>query len=242
MKAILSEWCDFFRAHPSLFQFGQKDDESTFNGSTGCTHSNVQSLNLAINGDFLSQDEISKLCGYPWPEDNPGMRGMRVSDQPSEELNTIIRRLHLPYEIHFFSRMNDALWTFICERNNDGPILTAANYSHIPRKIGKGPTKNGYAETGGANQYGLVGGHSMLRLGYDKRVDAHPVGSKPVARWHDWWHDPDHGSPVRPGRPAFDRMLSPQGRVTIESVQTLRVNGRPWSIMVAVPTKPVHPK
>lgn len=239
MKPVLSAWTDFFTAHPNLFQFGQRDDESTYNGSTGCTHSNIQSLNLAINGDYLSQDEISKLCDYPWPINNPGMRGMRVSDDPNEELNTCIRKLHLPYEIKFFSRMTDSLWTFICQRNNLGPVLTAANYPYIPRKVGKGGGKNGFAELNGATQVGLVGGHSVIRLGYDKRRDTHGTLA---TRWHDWWHDPDHASPARPERPAFDRFLSPQGKTLIESVQTLRVNGRPWPIMVAVPTKTVVPK
>jgi hypothetical protein len=240
MKSILAEWTAFFAAHPDLFQFEQRDDESTYNGSTGCTHSNLQSLNLAIHGDFLSHDEISKLCGYPWPEDNPGKRGMRVSDQPSEELPTCLRRLHLPYEIHFFARMTDAVWTYICERNNNGPILTAVNYPYLPRHKGSG--LNGHAELGGATQSGLTGGHSVIRLGYDKRTDTHGSDVKPIARWHDWWHDPDHASPARPERPPFDRFLSPQGRKAIESVQTLRVNGRPWPIMVAVPTRPVHPR
>jgi hypothetical protein len=240
MKPILREWTEFFRAHPSLFQFGQRDDESTFNGSTGCTHSNVQSLHLAISGTYMSQDEISKLCGYPWPFNNPNQRGMRVSDNPGEELNTCIRKLKLPYAIHFFASLTSAVWTFISERNNDGPVLTAANYSHIPRKVGKGPTRNGFAEIGGATQFGLIGGHSLLRLGYDRRTDEH-AGSVDT-RWHDWWHDPDHGSPSRPETPAFDRYLSAQGKATIESVQTLRVNGRAWPIMVAVPTRPVHPK
>lgn len=246
MKPLLQDWLDFFIAHPELFQFGQSDDESTYNGSTGCTHSDLQALELAIHGNFLSQDEISKLCGYPWPEHNPGMRGMRASSNPEEELNTVIRKLKLPYEVHFFNTMTPQLWTWICQQNNLGPLLVAVNYPYLPRAKKLGPGRNGIAEVGGATQVGLTGGHAALRLGYDLRADQHGSDTHVVPRWHDYWHDPDHGSPSRKERPAFDRFLSPQGKAAIASIQTLKVklNGRltKRNIMVVVPTRAVSPK
>lgn len=242
MKPRLTAWIDWFRAHPTTFQFGQKDDQSTFNGSTGCTHSDVQALEWAIHGCYRSQDEISTLAGYPWPHDNPARRGMRASTNPNEELNLVLRKLALPYEVRFFSRMTDSLWTWLCQRSNDGPIIAAVDYPWLPRNRSKGAGLNGIAEVGGATQVGLSGGHAAFWLGYDKRTDMHGNDKKPVARWHHWWHDPDHASPARPEKPAYDRFLATQGKTAIESIQRVLVNGAPRAIMVVVPTKPVDPK
>lgn len=243
MKQRLAAWIEWYEEHPDQFQFGQRNDVSTYNGSTGCTHEFVQSMHLAIHGIFLTHDEISKLCGYPWPENNPFMRGMRASTDPSEELNTCIRKLNLPFVIRFYQRMTDGLYTALCVMSNDGPMGVAVNYPYIPRNKSKAiGALNGTAEVGGATQTGLVGGHLATWIGYDKRTDAHPASSKPIARWHHWWHDPDHGSMSRPERPAWDRYTATQGKALIESIHTVRIAGASRHIMVIAPTRPLMPK
>lgn len=243
MKARLGAWIEFYEEHPSQFQFGQRKDVSTFNGSTGCTHEWCQSMHLALTGEFLSQDDISRLCGYPWPDNNPSMRGMRASTDPEEELNTVIRKLHLPFEIKFYARMTDGLYTALCAMSNNGPLGVAVNYPYLPRSRSRSQgALNGIAEVGGATQVGLTGGHMATWLGYDRRTDAHPAGSKPRSRWHHWWHDPDHGSTSRPERPAWDRFTAGQGKEAIESIQTIRIKGEPRHIMVIAPTRPLMPK
>jgi len=243
-KALLNEWLAFLSqpATRTLQQFGQNGDVSTFNGATGCTHTILQILILAKTGHIYSHDEISKIAGYPWPSQNPARRGLRTSTDPNSELMRVVRHFGLPYKPVFYnSQVTDAIWTWLCNLNNArGPVLVGVKYDWYPEHRGtvyNGHTAdgrpNGYAEFNGATQItGFYGPHATLRVGYAKMADG---------RWHDFWREPNHGSPSRPERPAYDRFLSGQGRTAINSYRRLLVNGTPRSLLFVVPTATFHP-
>lgn len=244
-KALLNDWLAFLAEARTrtLQQFGQTDDESTFNGATGCTHTVLQILIYAKTGRIYSHDEISQVAGYPWPSQNPGRRGMRASTAPTSELMRVVRSFGLPYKPVFYnSDLTPAIWAWLNRVTNaNGPALVGIKYDWHPDKRGtvyngiKADGKpNGFAEIGGATQlYGFAGPHAELRVGYDRSSDG---------KYHDWWRDPNHGSPARPERPAYDRLSTAQSRKLIQSYRRVLIGGDPRSLMFIVPTTTFEPR
>lgn len=244
-KPLLNEWLEFL-AEPAvrqLQQFGQSGDSSTFNGATGCTHTCLQILIRAKTGKTVTHDQISRIAGYPWPAYNPNRRGLRTSTSASSELMKVVNYYHLPYKAVFFNRnLNESIQSWLNRvQNAYGPVLVGVKYDWQPEHKGTvynglraDGKPNGYAETGGKTQlYGFSGAHAELRVGYDELSDG---------QYHDWWRDPNHGSPSRPEKPAFDRFKTKQGYALIQSYRHLLINGDPRSLMFVVPTSKFAPR
>lgn len=227
-------WENLRRAHP-IQQFGQSGDSSTYNGACACTHCILQTLVLAKTGHLYSQDEISKIAGYPWPVHNPRRRGMLWYS----EIMRVVKHFGLPYAPWAVdSALTTAIWTKFKGYLQDGPVMVAMRYSHYPENryavyngIHADGRPNGYAISNGKTQ--LTGaetmGHAILFMAYYDDLQR--------GRWIVDSFDPNHGSPARPEKPPFDRITTKQAQVIINSN---RLRGLP--LMFLVPTKPFVPR
>jgi hypothetical protein len=212
------------RAKPSQ-QFGQTDDESTFNGSSGCTHTVLQWLAWRVKGRWYSHDEVSRLAGYPSAANNPRRRGLYPS-----EVQRFCDRVGLPYRIKFGMTA-----LAVARASKLGPVGFGHAYSWWPEwkgyrygRITADGKPNGYAtptgKAGRTQLAGFTGAHFGMLLGYATDPDGPDL-------YYAW--EPNHGSPVRPERPPYDRMTYEQFRRVYESY--LKVLNR--ATYALVPTK-----
>jgi hypothetical protein len=196
-KAILNR-----RAKP-FQQFGQSGDVSTFGGKTGCTHTVLQWLIWVWTGKWVTHDTISKVAGYPWPAHNSAKRGLRPS-----EVQRVVNHYDIPYQVR--TDLSAAEVRAIARER--GPVGFGHAYSWWPEWKGyryDGRTAdgkpNGYARTlgkaGKTQLTGFTGAHFGVILG----VATDPNAPDIVYAW-----EPNHGSPARPERPAYDKMYVDQ--------------------------------
>lgn len=199
------------RAKPSQ-QFGQTDDESTWNGATGCTHTVLQWIIWRVKGKWYSHDDISKAAGYPWPRYNPRKRGMTLT-----EVQRVIDHYHLPYRI-----VRDRPALEVWKASKRGIVGVAIMYTHWPEWKGyryAGRTAdgkpNGYAtplrKAGKTQLSGFYGRHMTALLGYATDPKGPDLG---------YFIEPNHGSPARPEKPPYDRGLYAQWKRAYESYRT----------------------
>ena len=203
MSTLSGAWRAFSQDNRHLQQFGQQDDESVFNGSTGCTHVVLQRLIKAKTGQYLTLDEISSIASYPWPANNPRRRGM-YSGGSDNEAGRVIARFRLPYRIVVGYRY-ETLRKYV----NLGPVMLGVRYGYIPEWRGyrygglvADGQPNGFAIRNGATQLTpnastVVGRiyHAVLWL---------PGVEKVYSTYRTAYNDPNHGSPARPERPDYD--------------------------------------
>jgi hypothetical protein len=198
------------RARPSQ-QFGQKDDETTFNGATGCTHTVLQWMIWRTKGKWVTHDVISHYATYPVAQFNPKRRGMRPS-----EVQRVIDHYGLPYKIvHGWSVLS------IAKASKLGLVGFGHLYPWWPewRGFRYGNVKadgkpNGYAtptgKAGRTQLSGFYGRHFGMLLGY-----ATQDGPDLYYAW-----EPNHGSAVRPEKPPYDRMSYVQFERLVKSFGT----------------------
>lgn len=206
----LDRWLAFSRDNRWAQQFGQGDDQTTFNGATGCTHAILQRLIKARTGARVSQDHISQVAGYPLPYENPGRRGLRPS-----EVQKVLNHYDLPYRI--VSIGFDELKGY----RPRGPIMLGVMYSWWPEDRGyvyngvkADGRPNGYAIRNGKTQLsGFKGRHAVLWLG----SRAATVGGHRISE--SFSNEPNHGSASRPEKPDYDATRTRQIRKAYEAYQ-----------------------
>lgn len=207
--ALFDAWIEFSRAHPNIQQFGQRDDESTWNGATGCTHTVLQRLVLAKTGRLYSHDEISRIATYPYRP--ASMRGM-YSGGSDDEAGRVIRKFGLPYKIVFGASYSSWRPLLPNAGSQRGPVMAGIRYGWWPEDKGYvygGRTAdgkpNGFASKGGKTQlYGAESiYHACLIIGA-KRV------SDTSSTFYGYANEPNHGSGSRPEKPPYDRVTTAQ--------------------------------
>lgn len=193
-KAILDRVLLRRRQRPTG-QFGQANDATVANGAVACTHTWLQFLAWLWTGKWYTLDQVSAMAGYPR---NAG-RGMRPA-----EVATFIRRAKLPYVIRWGLTAAQIL-TY----SNRGPVMVAHIYREWPEWRGYrygGQTADGrpngyarpYGKAGKTQLTGFEDGRHMGGiLGY--------LGSSEV-----YVMDPNHGSPSRPEKVAYDVISTAQ--------------------------------
>ncbi len=180
------------RRHP-LQQFGQANDYYTFGGATGCTQTVLQTLAYLWLKKLYTQDEISKLSGYPLPGRNPNRRGMRPA-----EVAEFCRKVGLPYVVKYGLTALE-----VAHYSKQGPVGFGHIYGWWPEwkgRRGADGHPNGYATPSGKagrTQFDWSGRHFGLHLGYAYSPDEPDL--------HYAW-EPNHGSAARPEKPPYDRM------------------------------------
>lgn len=215
------------RARPRQ-QFGQTDDESTWNGATGCTHTVLQWILWRVKGVWYTHDEISRACGYPNQAQNPGKRGMTVP-----EVQRVIDHYDLPYKV-----VRDRPALEVWKASKQGIVGVAVMYSHWPEWRGyryAGRTAdgkpNGYAtplrKAGKTQLAGFTGRHMTALLGYATDPRGPDLG---------YAFEPNHNSPARPEKPPYDRIRYAQFKAAYQSYRTF---GR-QALYAIVPTKPTR--
>lgn len=176
-------------------QFGQPSDATVANGAVACTHTVLQYLAWLWTGKWYTLDQVSRMAGYS----GGGKRGMRPS-----EVSTFLRAARLPYAIKW------GLTTAqILSYSNRGPVMLGHVYRWWPEWRGYrygGQTAdgkpNGYAQPlGKAGKTQLTGfedgRHMGAVLGYLSSSEVYGL-------------DPNHGSPARPEKVAYDVMTTAQ--------------------------------
>jgi hypothetical protein len=225
--SLLTAWQRFAKANTRYQQFGQNGDSSTFNGATGCTHAVLQRLVKAKTGRHYTQDQISKIAGYPWPVNNPRDRGMLT---PSEVQN-VVDHFNLPYKVKY-----NLSWDEVIEATKRGPVIIGILYGYWPEMIGYkyGGSKadgkpGGFAFRNGKTQLsGFENGyHAVLILG-EKLIR----GTRRTKA-----NEPNHGSVTRPEKPDFDAVRSTGAE---RAYYKYSANGR--TRFAWVPTQTFRPK
>jgi hypothetical protein len=228
-----------FEKHPHLGnQFGQGDDETTFNGATGCTHVMLQSLIFAKTSHMYSQDEISAIARYPDAAQNHERRGLRWGGLDNE-VGRVVDHFNLPYELWFpRGPLTDAQKKKLLQAAELGPIMISVHYGNYPEWLHYNyngvPTDgrpNGYARLHGKTQtYGFYGPHAALFLGWywNKGRTFRIANMK----------EPNHGSASRPELPSIDKIKVSQLWVAANAIRT--IDGR--SISVLLPKRTFVPK
>jgi hypothetical protein len=200
-SVLIKAWKRFSEANRRFAQFGQTDDESTWNGATGCTHSVLQRLIKAWTGKTLSHDEISKIAGYPWPTQNPNRRGMYPS-----EMQRVIDHFGIPMRYKA-----GASWDDIVDGLRRGPVVTGILYGYWPEM--KGARYAGKVADGRPGGYAFINGKTQLA---GAETIFHAVlffGRKRVRGiWRILGNEPNHGSAARPERPVWDAVRSSHAR------------------------------
>lgn len=221
--SLLRAWRRFSKDNTNLQQFGQGDDESTFNGATGCTHTIWQRIIKAYTGKYYSHDQLSHIAGYPWPVDNKLRRGMVDS-----ESQRIIKHFGLPYK-----RISSPSWQAIIDATAKGPVVTGIMYGYWPEMVGAvylgekaDGRPGGYAYRNGKTQLRGAEGirHAILVLG-DKMVN----GTRRI-----FANEPNHGSPSRKEKPDYDAVKNTHAKRAYE-----KFNGTRFAY---IPTRTVRPK
>lgn len=227
---LLEAWLEFSRHNAAFQQFGQGNDSSTFNGATGCTHTILQRLIKAKHGSAPTHNVISDVAGYPPPNQNPRRRGLNAA-----EVARVIRHYDVPYRVVAGQTFDDL------KRHRDrGPIALAVMYGWWPewegfvyagRKADGKP--NGFCIEHGKTQLaGFTGRHMTLWLGSRTVV----VGGK--RRFRSYCNEPNHASPARPERPAYDVMRTRRLRHAYDSYADANGGARyAW-----IPTEHFRPK
>lgn len=209
-------------------QFGQGDDELSFNGSTACGINAVQWVG-GLHGQHATLDEIAKSVGYP----TILQKALKIGFFEYQVINAL-RHMGIEYEAHTDLTANDLLQIM----THRGPIIYKTRYGVIPQwkfyhyaghtADGKA---NGFARPvgeAGANQ--IVGAENVRHfvVGVSTEVDSH--------RRHRrvWKHDPNHGSKRRPELPPYDVTSEHQFEVEYKAFHDME--GYYWA---AIPAKPV---
>jgi hypothetical protein len=237
MSSLLGAHLEFARDNTKLQQFGQGDDQSTFNGATGCTHTCLQRLIKMVTGHQVSHDEISKIAGYPWPASNKAMRGLRSGNTGSSEVEKVLKHFHIPMKVVFgwsWAKLNAALWEY-------GVVEVAILYGYWPEW--RGYHYQGVTADGRPGGYSIRGGKTQLR-GFEKGAHATLyIGRKNypkstgAARYRLFANEPNHGSPSRPEKPDYDTVTTAQARRAYEQYATLGRKLQLW-----VQTRVIKPK
>lgn len=228
--ALLGSWLEFSRDNTNLQQFGQADDESTFNGATGCTHTILQRLVKAKTEKHYSHDQISKIASYPWPNQNRGMRGMR-SGGTDNEAGRVINYFDLPYRIVF-----DLSFGQLADAAARGPVMVGVLYGYWPED--RGYVYGGVKADGKPGGFAVRNGKTQLRGAEGVYHATLWLGTANVnGTYTAYANEPNHRSPSRPERPDYDTITGAQLRRAYE-----QYGSRGRRLMAWVPTKTFKPK
>jgi len=188
-------------AHPELQQFGQPDDGNVWDGRTACTHTCWQIVALLWLGRKFTLNHINTYAGMPARAKTSGgsPRGMR-----HEESAHLVATLKLPYKL-----ITGRPWSEVQSAQRRGPVIYGTRYGSQPDQ--RGAHYDGATANGLPNGYAIKNGRTQLTgfengahavLGASARTLTMPSGH--VVRVEELRRDPNHGSPGRHERPAYD--------------------------------------
>jgi hypothetical protein len=194
------------RANLNLQQFGQSSDDWVWGGATACTHVVCQYLALLWTGKRYTLNQVNSMAGMPHnaKSSSGARRGMN-----NTELARFFKAAGLPYVIKFGLTFEQLL-----SYMNRGPVFYGMRYGSAPEWKNyhySGVTSSPpYAMEGGKTQLtGFENGrHAVVGLGYLPVKNS--AGT--VVRYDLYRKEPNHHSPCRPERPAYDRITTSQGK------------------------------
>lgn len=193
MASVLSRAIALRKANP-FGQFGQSNDSLSNNGATGCTDTVLQFILKLVKNGWQTHNQIRQKVGHRNP-----LTGLN-----SSEVGAWFRAMGLPYTVKF----NLTVDQMLALSRSRGPVFIAEMYSAHPHWHGyRGATgrPNGYAHPSGAagrNQFTWGGRHAILLLGYTSSSAVYVM-------------EPNHNSPARPQKVAYDVISVAQLRVLV---------------------------
>lgn len=215
------------------YQFGQHPNfcklvTARIPGDVACADTCIQTVYRLAFGRFISLDSVRRRTGAP-------------AGKPNNEITTLrgLRALGLPYE----KRESITAAQVLRIARERGPVLVAEAYWAHPQwkgyryasQVQTGVTRNpagrlvevGFAqplEAAGNNQPTFRLGHMVLVATSQRRRNGPDVG---------FVRDPNHASPGRPERPAWDKVTAAQLGRMLRSIRPAN-GGR---VLAFVPTE-----
>jgi len=188
----------------SGYQFGQPDATTTLvtrdtPGDVACADTGMQLITRIVTGRRIRLNQVRRVSGAP-----------HHAPTPTALVEPALRRLGLPYEQRLGGTARQ-VWDLCAAR---GPILLAEGYWSHPRWKGKAPAwsrdprsgsrvRVGYARPSaraGNTQPDFIAGHMVVVAWAGLRDGERVFGVR----------DPNHASPARPERPAWDELSMSQ--------------------------------
>jgi hypothetical protein len=216
-KPILDRLRTLAEANLRLQQFGQDRDDLVHNGSTACTHTVCQFLSLAWNGTIPSLNEVNRIAGMPdnaVNEANGRPRGMRPG-----EFQTFLTKAKIPMKI-----VRGMAFAQVLAASDNGPVFYGMRYGSAPARTKTHPNGTTQKGKGVADMR-----HAVVMLGFLRLPASHGL----PARIEVYRKEPNHGSPNRPERPAYDTISDRQARIEYQDYHDRL--GEP--LYAAVPTR-----
>lgn len=208
-KPRLLGWRVLMSENLWLSQFGQGDDSLTDNGASGCTDTVLQALVLGIRGVRVSHNDIRRKAGRGLSSRSTGLTAADVRE--------VIAAYRLPYRVAFGLSGTEML-----HKSANGPVMMAVRYGDWPNWAHWGGVMRPQpwarpTDRAGRNQFtGFFGAHMNLLLGYAAFLD-----DRGNATAYDAFvKEPNHGSPARPPRPAYDIVSTQQAKAAYDAYAT----------------------
>lgn len=177
------------------YQFGQPKDSLVDGGAVACTDTCIQLIKLLVNGKRVSLDRVRRLSGGP----TDGSRGLRA-----DEALRALTRLGLPY----VQASVDAEEVMYISKTR-GPVIVAEAYWAHPEWQGSsylGRKADGWERDARGNRVHIGYAKPLGQAG--KTQTDFRAGHAVLLAWATnttaWVRDPNHNSPARPERPAYD--------------------------------------
>lgn len=179
-------------SYPARFQFGQSG--APCGGSSCCTDTCIQMIVEYYKEKTYSLATIRRLA----------QTGTSYNEAPCTGINSVevlnaLNRLG----IHHYRVAKGVDANFVKRKVAIGPVLVGVHYGSYPTKKGKCYSRGiKNAEISGKTDCPFRGAHAVLAIG--QRPHLHSDGT--FAHTDFFTRDPDHHSPARPEKPAYDRI------------------------------------
>jgi len=180
---------DIFK-YPARFQFGQAG--APCGGSSCCTDTCIQMIVEYYKDRTYSLSYIRKMAQSQTSYNEAPCTGINHV----EVLNALNKLDVTHYKVAF--GVNN---TFVGQKVAVGPTLVGIHYGSYPSAYNKCHSGHRGAEIHGKTDCRFRGAHAVLAIG--RR--AHTKDGK-YLHTDVFTRDPDHNSPARPEKPAFDRI------------------------------------
>lgn len=178
-------------AYPARFQF---QSGAPCNGASTCTDTVIQMIVEYYKEKTYSLSTIRSLAQRGTNFDHSPCTGINYV----EALNALSNLGVRGYQVAYGKDLN-----FVASKMLIGPVLVGVEGGSYPNSAHScGGVK---AEVGGRTQCNFTGAHAILALKYQRHI----VNGKTI-HWDYITRDPNHNSPARPEKPAYDRITNAQ--------------------------------
>lgn len=179
--------------YPPRFQFGQPGTSMCL-AQTACTDTCVQMLIEYWKDRSVTLANIRVASGGP----HDCVHGLN----PTQTLQAL-----RAYGIHNYKIGRGVGTSFIRSKLKNGPVLIVVGYDKYPTARAGHCGHSNDADKGGKNDCIFKGAHAVLAI----------AGASTPGHTGFYMRDPDHNSPSRPYKPAYDQISNKQLDATLKA-------------------------